>query len=236
MEKYGFIYIWRDRKHNRYYIGSHWGTEDDGYICSSRQMRKAYRRRQYDFKRRILEIVEDREQLYDIETKWLQLAEKNKDRYYNRNFNANHWTAYPESVKTVPQKISYKTKKAMQRDDVRQNYLEGIKKRDNKSSHEDVRRKRSESMKKTMAEKYPEENRRKKLSDEERKQYYSDKAKANWAKPGFKEKTGLKISEALKASKEIRSKHMSATRWWNNGIINKRTIDCPGNGYVLGKK
>ena len=23
-EKYGFVYIWHDRKHKRYYIGSHW--------------------------------------------------------------------------------------------------------------------------------------------------------------------------------------------------------------------
>ncbi len=30
-QKYGFIYLWRDRKHNRYYLGSHWGSEDDGY-------------------------------------------------------------------------------------------------------------------------------------------------------------------------------------------------------------
>lgn len=29
-EKYGFVYIWRDRKYNRYYIGCHWGREDDG--------------------------------------------------------------------------------------------------------------------------------------------------------------------------------------------------------------
>ena len=35
MEKYGFVYIWFDRKHKRYYIGCHWGHEDDGYVCSS---------------------------------------------------------------------------------------------------------------------------------------------------------------------------------------------------------
>ena len=29
MEKHGFVYIWFDRKHRRFYIGSHWGTEDD---------------------------------------------------------------------------------------------------------------------------------------------------------------------------------------------------------------
>lgn len=54
MEKSGFVYIWRDRKHNRYYIGAHWGREDDSYICSSPWMRNAYNRRPLDFKRRIL--------------------------------------------------------------------------------------------------------------------------------------------------------------------------------------
>ena len=152
----GFIYIWRDRKHNRYYIGAHWGSEDDGYDCSSRWMRAAMKRRPNDFKRRILEYVYDREKLYDVEYKWLSMIkeEEVKERYYNlRITKFSHWSAYPESVKTVPQKISYKTKEAMQRDDVRQNYLEGIKTRDNKSSHEDVRRKRSDSMKATLATK-----------------------------------------------------------------------------------
>lgn len=27
MEKYGFVYIWYDRKRKMYYIGSHYGTE-----------------------------------------------------------------------------------------------------------------------------------------------------------------------------------------------------------------
>ena len=44
MEKYGFVYIWYDKKRKMYYIGSHWGTDDDGYICSSNRMRDAYRR------------------------------------------------------------------------------------------------------------------------------------------------------------------------------------------------
>lgn len=32
MNKYGFIYLWYDRKHKRYYIGAHWGLKNDGYI------------------------------------------------------------------------------------------------------------------------------------------------------------------------------------------------------------
>ena len=53
-EKYGFVYLQFDRKHKRYYVGCHWGTVDDGYICSSNWMRDTYNRRPQDFKRRIL--------------------------------------------------------------------------------------------------------------------------------------------------------------------------------------
>jgi len=238
MEKFGFVYIWYDRKHKRYYIGSHWGTIDDGYVCSSPWMMQAYKKRPHDFKRRILEHINTtREDLLKAEYKWLSLIkeEEIKTRYYNLNIRATgHWSAYPDKVKTIKEKISLKTKEAMAKPENRERYLEGLKKR-NQIQSEETRQKRSESMKKTMAEKYPEENRRQKLSDEERKEYYSNKAKSNWSKPGFKEATSAKISEALKASKEFRSQHMSATRWWNNGIINKRTIACPGDGYVLGK-
>ena len=65
MEKYGFVYIWFDKKHKMYYIGCHWGTETDGYICSSNRMKNAYRRRPKDFKRKILENVNDRKTLLE---------------------------------------------------------------------------------------------------------------------------------------------------------------------------
>lgn len=31
MDKYGFIYIWFDKKKRRFYIGCHWGHENDNY-------------------------------------------------------------------------------------------------------------------------------------------------------------------------------------------------------------
>lgn len=55
--KYGFIYKWTDRKNNRYYIGSHWGKFNDGYICSSQNMRVQYNKRRETFTRRILAVV-----------------------------------------------------------------------------------------------------------------------------------------------------------------------------------
>lgn len=108
--KTGFVYIWFDRKHKRYYIGSHWGRENDGYICSSRWMRNAYKRRPDDFRRRIITRVESgRGDLLAEEYKWLQMIpnEELGKRYYNLTNHLNgHWTADGEKALTVRQKIS----------------------------------------------------------------------------------------------------------------------------------
>lgn len=202
MEKYGFVYIWFDRKHKRYYIGSHWGTEDDGYMCSSSWMKKAYKIRPEDFKRRIIcKIYTDRKDMYEEENRYLSMIkqEEIKIRYYNlRIHEFNHWSVDKDlSIKTS-QRISQNTKEAMQRPEVREKYLEGLKTRDCRSSDIEVREKRRQSMINTMAEKFPEENRWKKLSPEERTKYYSEKAKKIWSKPGHKENVGAKISQSLK--------------------------------------
>jgi hypothetical protein len=108
--KSGFVYIWRDRKHNRYYVGSHWGFEDDNYICSSKWMNKSYKRRSNDFKRRILyRGINTRIELYEKEQQWLSLIkrEEMKIRYYNLSLSVkNPWYQHPESRLTVGQKIS----------------------------------------------------------------------------------------------------------------------------------
>lgn len=105
MEKYGFVYIWRDRKRRMFYIGSHWGTKDDGYICSSNRMREAHRRRPFDFKRRLIKIVYDRSDLLKEEQYWLSKV-KDKKKYYNLNFDVlNPWWHDLERNKTVRQKL-----------------------------------------------------------------------------------------------------------------------------------
>lgn len=72
MEKYGFVYIWFDVYRKMYYIGCRWGNEKDGYICSSNRMRNAYRRRPQDFRRKIIvSNINNREQLFEEEFKWL---------------------------------------------------------------------------------------------------------------------------------------------------------------------
>ena len=150
MEKYGFVYIWYDRKHKRYYIGSHWGTEDDGYICSSSWLKKAKNNRPNDFKRKIiLKIYTSKQDLLLEENRWLSMIKPNeiKTRYYNlRIHEFGHWSADKDLEHTTRERISIKTKEAMQRPEVRENYLAALKNRDNRSSELEVRAKRSKSM------------------------------------------------------------------------------------------
>jgi hypothetical protein len=108
----GFVYIWRDRKHNRYYIGSHWGNPDDGYICSSPWMKQAYTHRPYDFKRRILKIVStSRKDLFIEESRYLDMIkpEEMKVRYYNLKngkISINHWMTDPIKLKHIRKRMS----------------------------------------------------------------------------------------------------------------------------------
>lgn len=150
MENYGFVYIWYDRKHKRYYVGSHWGTEDDGYICSSKWMMQAYKLRPKDFKRRIISRMHScKQDILFEENRWLSMIKPNeiKTRYYNlRIHEFGHWSADKDLEHTTRERISIKTKEAMQRPEVRENYLAAMKNRDNRSSDLEVRAKRSKSM------------------------------------------------------------------------------------------
>lgn len=108
MEKYGFIYVWYDVWRKMYYIGCHWGHEDDGYICSSNRMRDAYRRRPQDFKRRVIRKNIPRESLLEEEHKWLLLIPDDEmgKKYYNlskRHFG--HWSTNLDT-RNIRQKIS----------------------------------------------------------------------------------------------------------------------------------
>jgi len=113
-EKYGFVYIWYDRKHKRYYIGSHWGEEDDGYICSSPWMKKSYKRRPDDFKRKIISrVYSNKKELLDEEYIYLSKIKDEElgKKYYNlSNRKPSHWSTDPQKKLTVGQKISAKNK------------------------------------------------------------------------------------------------------------------------------
>jgi hypothetical protein len=109
LEKYGFIYLWYDKKRKMYYIGCHWGTENDGYVCSSNRMRDAFRRRPDDFKRRIIQKNIEKTYLLDEEYKWLQLITDDElgVKYYNlRKHKWGHWSTDENKKMSVGQKIS----------------------------------------------------------------------------------------------------------------------------------
>jgi len=114
MEKYGFVYIWYDKKHKRFYVGSHWGLENDGYICSSRWMRNSYKRRPNDFKRKLLQSnICDRKQLLINEHKWLSLIKEKElgKKYYNLTNHLNgHWSTDGTKLLTIGEKISIANK------------------------------------------------------------------------------------------------------------------------------
>lgn len=114
METYGFVYLWFDVKHKRFYVGCRWGKEDDGYVCSSNWMKQAYKHRPQDFKRRILSrIYTNRQELLAEEYKWLSMMKKDElgKRYYNlHNHHFNHWSSDLNTSLSVKQKVS-QTKK-----------------------------------------------------------------------------------------------------------------------------
>ena len=80
-EKYGFVYIWFDRYRKMFYIGSHWGQENDGYICSSNWMRMSYQRRPKDFRRRIISrIYTSHKDLLIEEERWLMINKRRRNK------------------------------------------------------------------------------------------------------------------------------------------------------------
>lgn len=109
-EKYGFVYLWYDKKHKRYYIGCRWGNEKDGYICSSSWMKRGYQIRGEDFKRRILSrVYTNKKDLLEEEYRWLSKIKKEElgKRYYNlHNHHFGHWTTDDNTKLTIAEKIS----------------------------------------------------------------------------------------------------------------------------------
>lgn len=189
----GFIYIWFDKKHKRYYVGSHWGSEDDGYVCSSTWMMQAYKRRPHDFKRRILERYEDRYLGNELEHRWLQMMKSEElkgKRYYNmHNYRFGHWSL-DESTRLSSQeklKANHWTKRE-DSDQIRERLSSASKGR----SPSNKGRPMSEEAKKNLSEKLKgrplsyvrSEETKKKLSE-------SNKKAKEDMKNGLREKTGM---------------------------------------------
>ena len=86
--KFGFIYLWKDTKNNKFYLGSHQGRLDDGYVGSgSPHFKNAYAKRPETFRRRILETLnfEVHKELRIREEYWLSMVKTEElgNKYYN---------------------------------------------------------------------------------------------------------------------------------------------------------
>lgn len=80
-----FVYCWTDHLTGKLYIGSHKGTDDDGYICSSKYMLEEYRTRPHDFTRQIVAHGTDSDIRKLERTLLVSLNAKNNPSFYNRH-------------------------------------------------------------------------------------------------------------------------------------------------------
>jgi hypothetical protein len=106
-QEYGFVYVWMDKKRKMFYVGCHWGTQDDGYVCSSNWMLKTYKRRPDTFKRRIvITNITSKQEMFAEELRLLQMIkpEEIKTKYYNFFIGERkHWSSTPDA-RTIAQK------------------------------------------------------------------------------------------------------------------------------------
>lgn len=85
----GFVYIWKNTKSGKFYIGSHMGYLNDGYAGSGAHFKNAFTKDRSHFRRKILEFVcGDYKKLLEREDFWLSLCSKKKHKYYNSSFKA----------------------------------------------------------------------------------------------------------------------------------------------------
>jgi len=87
-----FVYCWTDIKTNKLYVGSHKGTVDDGYVCSSKLMNEQYKKRPQDFKRQIIAFGSFTD-IRKLEEKILNVVDaRHNDEFYNQhNGNGNFY-------------------------------------------------------------------------------------------------------------------------------------------------
>jgi hypothetical protein len=80
-----FVYSWTNTATNQLYIGSHKGTPDDGYVCSSKVMLEDYMRDRTVFTRQII-ATGSYEDMRAFEATLLNAVDAKKDpQFYNQS-------------------------------------------------------------------------------------------------------------------------------------------------------
>lgn len=249
-EKYGFVYIWRDKKNNRYYVGCHWGTIDDGYICSSNWMRDAYRRRPSDFRRRIIIANLTRKEMYLEEQRMFSMIkpEELKTRYYNLRLNTTlePWHADPDKLLTVGQKISKANtgKKRPCTPERARKISEGKKGKRPNWSEEGLAKKKA-SLEKPLSEEH-----KAAISERLAKFYETNESRSKGRTQSEETKAAISAKlmgidrgeyvmtaareEAIKTRQNAAVEALSGSKAYNNGEIEIRSKVHPGEGWVLG--
>lgn len=87
----GFVYKWYDTSNDMYYIGSHKGSVDDGYVGSGKYFLRAYNKRKDCFVREILYTGEHYRIYEDTILKYLN-AEKDEKSYNLKNSAVGGWS------------------------------------------------------------------------------------------------------------------------------------------------
>ena len=84
-----FLYIWRDSKNKKFYLGFHQGCPSDGYTHSSSKMERFKSNKIPKYMKRKILAVGCPEEIYELETKLLKkiLSSNKKKKYYNVSCN-----------------------------------------------------------------------------------------------------------------------------------------------------
>lgn len=81
----GFVYKWINTRNGKWYIGSHKGSVDDGYVGSGVIFRKAYKKHKDYFIREIIYLGPDFREIEDLILKTLD-AESDRNSYNVSNY------------------------------------------------------------------------------------------------------------------------------------------------------
>ena len=230
---YGYIYMTINRINGKRYIGQHQASkfEPERYIGSGNCLKKAIRKYgKENFDCILLESCDSQEELDFCEEKWIAIFDAvNSDLYYNISAGGNGTKKTALHRKHMSDAWTKERKLALS------NRVKGDK---NPSKRLDVR----EKISKNNSSHRPENREKLSASKKGKALPHTKEWNANIGRAliGRHVKVSEKGRANLSAAK-IGSKNpmygKSATRntrWYNNGIVNVRTVECP-KGFVLGR-